>query len=154
MRSLLAATAVVFAFAAAPAQAQNSPTLDWRRADWAPDVPAAIGFTAQKDGVIEAVIVARGRVDRPLPTGGGSFRGTVIDTEIRCADRMWRIVEVLHHDRDYVQVAQLPDFAWAPLIRETPLHASITDVCDGGHDGPVGLKSGDVVEVQKWLDGV
>lgn len=136
---------------AGEAAAQSFGLLDFRRSDWSSEVPAVIGVTDGAGGVRQAVIIARSPVDRPMD-GGGTFRGMVIRTEIECQDRRWRIIDMTRYDRDYAAVDGLGAAAWAPLVRETPLHASIADVCDGGHDGPVGISSSDPVAVQEWLD--
>jgi hypothetical protein len=147
----LAAAFVVFSAGQGFAQAIDE--LEFYRADWNAEVPAVIGFTAETDGSRRAVVVARSRVDRPLDEGG-TFRGIVMRAEVRCSERSWRIVDMTRYDANYAAVSGMKDAAWAPLVRETPLHASIADVCDGGHLVPAGLRSDDPVEVQRWLDGL
>lgn len=146
--ALVALTSVV-----SPTAAQDAKPSEWRRSDLAPHVPAAIGFTTDSDGVRYATIVARAREDRPLPGSSQTFRGMVFRTEIRCDDRRWRILGGAYHATDYSLVLETPEVAWAPLVRQTPLHAAVTDVCEGGHTGPVDLTTDDTVAVQRWLVG-
>lgn len=148
-----ASIAIAVLISAGHAAAQTSPPLDWRRSDLAPNVPAATGFTSEVDGANYATIVARSQEDRPLPASSQMFRGMVFRTEIRCSERRWRILGASYYSKDYALVLESPEVAWAPLVRETPLHSAVTDVCDGGHTGPVGLKTDDPVTVQRWLDG-
>jgi hypothetical protein len=128
---------------------------EWRRSDLGPQAPAATAFTGETDGIRHATVVIRTKGDRTLPDGSGRhYRGVVIRTEIRCGDRMWRILSMTYHGADYAAFERMGEIAEAPLVRETPLHSAITDVCDGGHAGPIGLTTEDPVAVQRWLDGV
>lgn len=114
------------------------------------DTPAATAFSPAEDGTHAATVVIRAPVNRMSPNG--QFRGVAIHAEIWCDLRIWRIVNSTYYAADYAVLHESGPIPEAPLVRETPLHSAITDVCDGGHTGPVGLVSEDVVEVQRWLD--
>ncbi len=129
---------------------QEGPS-EWRRTDMSADTPGATGFTPEVDGVRRATVVIRAPVDRV--SASGVFRGVVFQTEVRCAQRMWRITSVTYYAADYSVVREVGAVPEAPLVRETPLHSAVTDVCDGGHTGPVGLTFEDPVAVQRWLAG-
>ena len=137
---------------AGTAMAQATAPLEWRLTDMSPDTPAATAFTAEMGGIRRATVVIRARVDRR--SQAGVFRGAVFQTEVRCQERLWRITSITYHAADYSVVSQTGEAPEAPLVRETPLHSAITDVCDGGHIGPVGLTADDPTEVQRWLDGL
>lgn len=147
--------AILFAaasLAAGTAMAQATGPLEWRRTDMSSDTFGATGFTAEVDGIRRVAVVVRAPADRT--SQAGTFRGVVFQTEVRCQERRWRITGITYYAADYSVVSQIGAVPEAPLIRETPLHAAITDVCDGGHTGPIGLTTDDPVEVQRWLDGL
>lgn len=153
MRAAVVVAAVLLGFAV-PAVAQTSGPLDWRRSDLGAHVPAAIGLSGETAAIRHATIVARAREERPLAGSlTETFRGMVFRTEIKCDERLWRILSASYYSADYALVRQDGDVPWAPLVRETPLHAAVTDVCDEGHAGPAELTTDDVVAVQRWLDG-
>lgn len=142
----------VVSLTAGTASAQTSGPLEWRRTDMSSDTPGATAFTAEVDGIRRAVVAIRAPVDRT--SQAGTFRGVVFQTEVRCQERRWRITGITYYAADYSVVSQTGAVPEAPLARETPLHVAVTDVCDGGHMGPVGLTTDDPVQVQRWLDGL
>lgn len=153
MRAAVVVAAVLFG-SASPVVAQTSGPLDWRRSDLAPHVPAATGLSGETGAIRHATIVARAREERPLAGSlTETFRGMVFRTEIKCDERRWRILSASYYSADYALIREDGVVPWAALVRETPLHAAVTDVCDGGHAGPVTLTTDDVVAVQRWLDG-
>lgn len=148
-----AAIVTVLGLLAGPAFAQEPVPRDWRRTDLSERTYAATAFAAEVGGVHRATFVAMAPVDRTM-ADGRVFRGFVMTAEIRCADREWNIAGTTHYAADYSIVAQDGAIAPAPLIRQTPLHAAFTDVCDGGHTGAVGLTTEDPVAVLRWLAGL
>lgn len=148
--AILLAT-VAFSSPAAALQTVSAP-MEWRRSDMTADVFGATAFTDEVNGVRRATVVMRSRVDRS--TGEETFRSLVLKTEVRCAERRWRITSAYYYAADYSLVSQMGEVPDSPLVRETPLHAAISDVCDGGHVGPVGLVTDDPIEVQRWLAGL
>lgn len=116
------------------------------------DTFGATAFTAEVDGIRRATVVVRAPVDRTSEVG--TFRGLVFQTEIRCQPRIWKITGAVYYAADYSVVSRQGEVPEAPLVRQTPLHAAIADVCDGGHSAPVALTTDDLVEVQRWLDGL
>jgi hypothetical protein len=152
--SLIAIIAASMLAAGAPPPVQAAAPSEWRRTEMAPGVFAATAFTGEVDGVRRVTIVMRSREDREMQGTGMLFRGIVFENEVRCAERMWRITTGTHYAASYAVVHRITDVPEAPLVRETPLHAAVTDVCDGGHTGPVALTTSDVVEVQRWLDSL
>lgn len=141
------------AFSPPEAVGQTVPEpMEWRRTDMTPDVLGATSFTDETNGVRRAIVVLRSRVDRLAD--GETFRSIVFETEIRCAERRWRLTSAAYYAADYSLVSRVGEVPDAPLVRETPLHAAIADVCDGGHVGPVGLVTDDPIKVQRWLDGL
>ena len=137
---------------AGTASPQASAPLEWRRTDLSSDTPGATAFTAEVNGMRRVIVVARAPIDRPA--AAGPFRGMVFRTEVRCGERLWRIASVTYYAADYSVVSEVGEIPEAPLVRETPLHSAITDVCDGGHTGAIELTTDNPVEVQRWLDGL
>ena len=148
----VAPIAIVLSLAAGAAAAQAGP-LEWRRRDPTPEVSLATGFSSETDGSRYVTLVTRVDGDRQIRGTSLIFRGSAVRSEVRCAERRWRILGMTHYAADYTPVQSVPGTDWSPLGRETPLHAAITDVCEGGHTGPAALKTEDEVAVQRWLDG-
>ena len=130
---------------------QTTP-LDWRRTDMSADTFGATAFTPEVDGVHRVIVVVRAPVDRS--SASGAYRSLVMEAEVRCGERLWQIMAMTYYAADYSIVRSVGPIPEAPLIRETPLHAAVTDVCDGGHTGAIGITTDDPIAVQRWLGGL
>jgi hypothetical protein len=146
----LAAATVVLSLGAGIAFAQDVTPRDWRRTDLSSDTFAATAVGAEVDGARPVIVVINAPVDRH-PEDAPPYRSIVFATEVRCDERIWRITDVTYYTSDLQVADRKGPVPEAPLIRETPLHAAISDACDGGYENPVGLTTSDPPEVVDWL---
>lgn len=130
--------------------AQDATPRDWRRTDMSGDTFGATAVGADADGARRVIVVINAPVDRH-PEGSPPYRSIVFASEVRCDERMWNVTDVTYYTSDLQIADRKGPVPEAPLIRETPLHAAISDACDGGYENPVGLTTPDPLDVVSWL---
>lgn len=129
---------------------QDGTPRDWRRTDMSGDTFGATAVGAEVDGVRRVTVVILAPVDRQ-PAGMPRFRSIVFDSKVWCGQRLWQISSATYHAADLSVVRRDGPVPEAPLIRETPLHAAISDACDGGYENSVGLTTPDPLDALRWL---
>lgn len=131
--------------------AQDSTPRDWRRTDMSQDTLAATAVGAEVDGVRRVTVVILAPVDRH-PEGAPAFRSIVFESEVRCGERLWQAMKTTYYASDMSVTGSRGPVPEAPLVRETPLHAAISDSCDDGYANAVGLTNSNPLEVVRWLE--
>lgn len=142
---------VILTGGASLAFAQDATPRDWRRTDMSGDTLGATAVGAEVDGARRVTVVILAPVER-RPAGATPFRSIVFESEVRCGERMWSVTSAAYYASDLSLVNRHGAVAEAPLVRETPLHAAISDACDGGYENAVGLATADPLEVLRWLE--
>jgi len=114
------------------------------------DTLGATAVGAELNGVRRVTVVIHAPVDRH-PAGEKPYRSIVFETNVKCEQGMWAVTRAMYYSSDLSLVETHGPVTEAPLVRETPLHAAISDACDGGYANKVGLATSDALEVVRWL---
>jgi hypothetical protein len=141
---------VMLAAGADAAVAQDATPRDWRRTDMSADTLGATAVGEEVEGVRRVTVVIHAPVDRH-PIGEKPYRSIVFETNVKCGRGIWAVTSVTYYASDLSVAEVHGPVPEAPLVRETPLHAAITDACDGGYENGVGLTTSDALDVVRWL---